>query len=98
MKVTKLDNFGEGFRVTPRKPHRETRTLGKPLTQAEKKMRMIDVCTARLEQDGACYVSCFRNRRNWLNVLWKINKTGAMNLEKVFDKQGLMIGYKVVKQ
>lgn len=98
MKITKLDNFGEGFRVTPRKPHKETPTLGKPLTRAEKSMRMKDVCLGRLKRDGVCYVSCFRNKRGWLNVLWKLNKDGAMNLEKVFDKQGLMIGYKVIKQ
>lgn len=101
MKITKLDNFGEGFTVTPRKPHKETRTLGKPLTREEKKMQMKEVCIGRLERDGVCYVSCFstkRKRRSALDGMWRLNRAGTMNLERVFDEQGLMIGYKVIKQ
>ena len=101
MKVTQLDNYGEGFRVAPRKPHRETRTLGKPLTREEKKMQMKDVCLDRLEKDGVCYVSCFptkRKRRSALDGMWRAHRDGKMNLERVFDEQGLIIGYKVIKQ
>ena len=101
MKITKLDSFGEGFRVAPRKPHRETRTLGKPLTRAERKMRIIDVCIGRLEKEGFCYTSCFqskRNKRSALDSMWRMNRAGTMNLEKVFDDEGLIIGYKVIKQ
>lgn len=101
MKITKLDNFGEGFTVTPRKPHTENRTLGKPLTKAERSMRIIDVCKSRLEAQGVCYVSCFqskRHRRSALDSMWRIHRDGTMNLERVFDSQGLLIGCKVVGQ
>ena len=98
MKITKLDNFGEGFRVAPRKPHKETRKLGKPLTRAERSMRMFDVCIARLERDGVFYVSRFQDKRKWLSIMWKLNKTGTMKLERVYDDEGLIIGYKVAEQ
>lgn len=101
MKITQLDSFGEGFRVAPRKPHREKRTLGKPLTRAEKKMRIIDVCMGRLERDGICYISCYstkRNKRSALDCMWRAQRDGKMNLERVYDDEGLIIGYKLIKQ
>ncbi|WP_198333665.1 hypothetical protein [Psychrobacter namhaensis] len=100
MKITKLDNFGEGFTVTPRKPHKSDAPLGTPLTHTERAMRVTDVVKSRLERYGICHAAIFtgKARRNALNQMWRLNSTGAMQLERVADKSGNIIAYKVIKQ
>lgn len=100
MKVTKLDSFGEGFRVAPRKPHSASETLGTPLTRAEKSMRVIDVIRNRLDEHGICHVSIFpvKSRRNVADQMRKIQKAGLMQLERMSDASGEVIGYKVITQ
>lgn len=100
MKITKLDNFGEGFRVAPRKPHRETRTLGRPLTQKEQAMAVTQVVRNRLKKYGECEALIFTGKahRNALNQMRRIQVSGEMQLERVKNKSGEIIAYKVIKQ
>lgn len=100
MKITQLDNYGEGFRVAPRKPHSASETLGTPLSRAEKSMRIVDIIRSRLDQHGICHVSIFpvKSRRSALNQMRKMQKIELMQIERMADQSGEVIGYKVISQ
>lgn len=96
MKIKKLDNFGEGFTVTPRKPHSSAETSCLPLTHKERSMRVVDVVRSRLEQHGVCHGSVFseKSRRHALNYMRSIHVSGLMDLERIGTARHCE-GYKV---
>lgn len=97
MKITKLDNFGEGFTVTPRRPH--TVNEVKPLTREEKTKTTVKVIKGRLSDHGICHLAIFpeKSRKNILAQFKKIQRQQVMNIEPVMIGNSV-IAYRVIEQ
>lgn len=98
MKITKLDNFGEGFKVTPRPKHKHNKAEStKQLTLAEQQMPFLIAIENRLINDGYVQVAVFKNTRKLYNSIFALRKRRGMNIESV-KSDGVVVGYRLIGQ
>ena len=109
MKITRLDNFGEGFKVTPRRPHKggATRTKAKPKQgksagrskvtsdmPTEKGQRIFE----QMKRDGFYNVADFDMSLSYLsNIMSNIREMGY-EMRSIRDKNQRVIRYELGKQ
>ncbi len=99
MKVTKLDNFGEGFKVAPRKPHTQPKSRPK-----QKRCYQLKVATGRgdevlaqLLKNGFYPVSHFEGSGSYFREILANIRAIGYEIQPV--REGNAIGrYELVKQ
>lgn len=96
MKITKMDNFGEGFRVKPRPKHKCTETI-KRLTLAEQQLPVRTAIKNRLINEGYVQVAAFREPKQVHNSIGDFRNRLGMKIEQV--KVGSeLVGYRLIGQ
>ena len=103
MKVTKLDNFGEGFKVAPRKPHTQPKSRPKQKRCYQLKVatgmrtKRGDEVLAQLLKNGFYPVSHFEGSGSYFREILANIRAIGYEIQPV--REGNAIGrYELVKQ